>query len=87
MKEYTKEEVLQQFEISCDVFYKTEETGDYKTANKEQKRFIKIFKYFEKNQEFAVECLKELLQSENIVISNRANFMENRGRENSFFRF
>ena len=72
MKKYTKEEVLQQFKMSCDVFYETEKTGDYKTGNKEQTKFIRIFKYFEKNIEFANECLKELLKSENVVVSNRA---------------
>lgn len=72
MKKYTKEEVLQQFEISCDIMYQTEETGDYKTANKEQTKLIKIFKYFEKNRKFAMECIKEMLHNESVVVNTKA---------------
>lgn len=72
MKKYTKEEVLRQFEISCDIIYRTSETGDYKTGNKEQPKLIRIFKYLEKNIEFAIECMKELLCYESVVVSNRA---------------
>lgn len=72
MKKCSKEEVLQQFELSCDIIYQASETGDYKTGNKEQPKLMKIFKHFEKNIEFAMECLKELLCSENAVASNKA---------------
>ena len=72
MKTYTKEEVLQQFELSCDIIYRADETGDYKTCNKEGAKLIKIFKYFEKNTEFAMECIKEMLHNESVVISNYA---------------
>ncbi len=72
MKKYSKEDVLHQFEVSCDILYQSDETGDYKTGNREQQKLVKIFKYFEKNRAFAMECLKELLYKENVVVSNRA---------------
>lgn len=72
MKKYSKEDIIQRFKESCDIIYRCSETGDYKTGNKEQPKLVKIFKYFEKNKEFAMECLKELLQSENVVVSNKA---------------
>ncbi len=72
MKKYAKEEVLQQFKDSCDIIYRCNETGDYKTGNKEQPKLIKIFKYFEKNREFAMECIKELLCDESVVVSTKA---------------
>ena len=72
MKKYTKEEVIQQFKNSCDIIYQCNETGDYKTSNKEQPKLLKIFKYFEKNVEFAMECIKELLCDESVVVSTKA---------------
>lgn len=72
MKKYSKEDIIHRFETSCDILYRSDETGDYKTGNKEQPKLIKIFKYFENNREFATECLKVLLQNESVVVSNRA---------------
>lgn len=72
MKKYSKEDILRQFEVSCDILYHSDETGDYKTGNKEQRKLVKIFKYFENNTVFAVDCLRELLQNESVVVSNRA---------------
>ncbi len=72
MKKYTKEEIMNQFELSCDIIYRSNETGDYKSGNKEQPKLMRIFKHFEENQDFAMECLKELLQNESVVISTKA---------------
>ena len=72
MKKYSKEEVLQQFKLSCDIIYQASETGDYKTGNKEQPKLMRIFKYFEKNIEFAMECLKEMIHNERADVSNKA---------------
>lgn len=72
MKIHSKEDVLHQFEVSCDILYRSDETGDYITGNREQQKLVKIFKYFEKNRVFATECLKVLLHNENVVVSNRA---------------
>lgn len=72
MKKYTKEDVIQKIETSCDVLHRCSETGDYKTANKEQPQLIKIFKCFEKNTELAMECLKVLMNSESVVVSTKS---------------
>ncbi len=72
MKKYTKEDIIQRFETSCDILYRCSETGDYKTGNKEQPKLVRIFKYFEENREFAMECLKELLTKESVVVTNKA---------------
>ncbi len=72
MKKYTKEEIFEQFEVICAILYRSNETGDYKTGNKEYKKLVKIFKYFEENKEFAIDCLKELLYNESVVVSNKA---------------
>lgn len=72
MKGHSKEDIIQRFKASCDIIYRCSETGDYKTGNKEQPKLVKIFKYFEKNIEFAMECIKELLQNESVVVSTKA---------------
>lgn len=72
MKKYTKEDIIQRFETSCDILYRCSETGDYKTGNKEQPKLVRIFKYFEENREFAMECLKELLTKGSVVVTNKA---------------
>ena len=72
MKECSKEEIIQRFKESCDIIYRCSETGDYKTGNKEQPKLVKIFKYFEKNKEFAMDCIKDLLKNESVVVSTKA---------------
>lgn len=72
MKKYSKEEVLKQYEESGKIMYQATLDGDYKTNNKEWARLLKIYKYFEKNREFAMDCIKELLNSENVVIRTKA---------------
>lgn len=68
MKKYSKEEVLKQYEESGKIMYQATLEGDYKTNNKEGKRLLKIFKYFENDREFAMDCLKDMLNSENVVV-------------------
>lgn len=72
MKKYSKEEVLRQYEESAKIMYQATLDGDYKANNKEGKRLLKIFKYFETNREFARECIKDMLNSESIVVRTDA---------------
>ena len=46
--------------------------GDYKANNKEGKRLLKFFKYFEIDREFARECIKDMLNRENVVVRTEA---------------
>ena len=72
MKKYTKEEVLKQYEESCEIMRQATLTGDYKANNRECKKLIKFFKYFENNREFAMECINEMLKSDNVVVRTEA---------------
>ena len=72
MKKNTKEDIIQRFEASCDIQYRCSENGDYKTGNKEQTKLLRIFKFFEENRELAMECLKELLKKESVVVTTKA---------------
>lgn len=72
MKKYTKEEVLKQYEESGKIMYRATLDGDYKANNKEGKRLLKIFKYFETDREFARECIKDMLNSKNVVVRTEA---------------
>lgn len=72
MKKYSKEEVLRQYEESGKIMYQATLDGDYKANNKEGKRLLKIFKYFETDREFAWDCIKDMLNSENVVVRTDA---------------
>ena len=72
MKNYNKKEVLKQYEESGRIIYQSTMTGEYKKGNKEGKKLLNIYKYFEKNREFALDCINELLKSENVVIRTKA---------------
>ena len=72
MKKYDKESVIEQFEKSGPIMYRATLDGDYKVNNKEVKKLISIFKVFEKNIEFANECLEILLTSKNVVVRTKA---------------
>lgn len=72
MNKYSKEEVLRQYEESGEIMYQATMVGDYKTNNKEGKRLLRIFKYFEENREFALDCIHEMLQSQNVVVRTDA---------------
>lgn len=47
-------------------------SGDYKTNNREGQKLLKLFKLFEKDHDLAVECIGELLKSNNVVIRTKA---------------
>ncbi len=72
MKKYTKEEVISIFELSGEKTYHAMLEGDYKTNNKEFAKTTKIFKYFEKNIDFAKECIDALLKSSNVAVRLKA---------------
>lgn len=72
MKKYSKEEIVEQYEKSGKIMYQATLDGDYKTNNREGKRLLKFFKYFEDNREFAVECINDMLCSENVVVRAKA---------------
>ncbi len=72
MKKYSKEEILKQYEESGKIMYQATLDGDYKTNNKEGARLLKIYKYFEKNREFAMDCIKDMLKSENVIVRTDA---------------
>lgn len=72
MKKYNKEDILKQYEESGRIMYKATLEGDYKANNKEGKKLIKIFKYFENDREFARSCIMDLFNSENVVVKTEA---------------
>lgn len=72
MKKYSKEEVLRQYEESGKIMYQATLDGNYKANNREGRRLLKIFKYFEINREFASDCIKDMLNSENVVVRTKA---------------
>ncbi|MBQ8262788.1 MAG: hypothetical protein IJZ00_10920 [Lachnospiraceae bacterium] len=72
MKKYSKEEVLRQYEESGKIMYQATLDGDYKANNREGRRLLKIFKYFEINREFASDYIKDMLNSENVVVRTKA---------------
>ena len=72
MKKYSKEEVLRQYEESGKIMYQATLDGEYKANNKEGKRLLNFFKYFENDREFARECIKDMLNSENVVVRTEA---------------
>ena len=67
-----KDEILKIYEEAGELMYQATLDGDYKTNNREGKKLIKIFKYFEENKVFAMECINEMFQSQNVVIQMEA---------------
>lgn len=72
MKKYTKEEVLRKYEECGKLIYQAGLNGDYKTHNREGAKLVRIFKYFEKNREFALDCINDMFCSENSVVRTKA---------------
>lgn len=72
MKIFDKESIIQQYEDSGEILYKSTLAGDYKACNKEGKKLIKIYKILEKDKEFAWECISEMLKSSNVVVRAKA---------------
>lgn len=57
---------------SCQIMQEATLSGDYKKNNAEGKKVIKIFKTFEKDLQFAQDCLAILLNDDNIVVRTKA---------------
>lgn len=72
MKPMKKEDIIKQYEISGEIIYRSTLTGDYKANNKEGAKLVRIFKKFEEDETFAMECIGELLKSDNIVVRTEA---------------
>lgn len=72
MRKYSKEEVIRQYEDSGKMMYQATLNGDYKTNNKEGEKLVQIFKYFEHNKEFAMDCINDMVRSENVVVRTKA---------------
>ena len=72
MKKLDKTSILKQFEESGKLMYNGTLTGDYKTCNRENDKLIKIYKFFEKDKDFAWECISEMLKSSNVVVRAKA---------------
>ena len=72
MKQMLKEDIILQYEISGKIIYDATYSGDYKTNNREGKKLLKIYKVFEKNPEFAKECIPLLLDSDNVFVRTEA---------------
>lgn len=69
---YNKDDVLKIYEEIGQIMYYATLEGDYETNNREGDKLVEIFKYFEKNREFAVCCITDMLQSENVVVRSKA---------------
>ena len=72
MKLLDKETIIRQHEEIGQIIFEAACCGDYKTHNREGAKLIKIFKMFEKNPDFAMECIDELLKSNNVVARTNA---------------
>ena len=72
MKESQVKLILNQYEKSGKIMYEATLCGDYKANNREGKKLIKIFKKFEKDHDMAMQCIPELMKSDNVVIRSKA---------------
>jgi hypothetical protein len=73
MKLKSKDDVIEQYISSCKIMYDATLSGDYKTNHAEGKQIIKAFKLLEKDLQFAEECLKTLLENDNVVVKTKAS--------------
>lgn len=71
MIQLDKEKILQQYETSGEIMFEACHNGDWRKHDREGTKLIKIFKTFEKNPDFAMECIEELLKSENVVVRTK----------------
>ncbi|MCH1939874.1 hypothetical protein [Holdemania massiliensis] len=72
VKDWSKENIIKQFKKSGDVMMRATLEGDYKKNNKEGKKLTEIFKQFEANTKLAMNCLPELMKSNNVVVKTKA---------------
>lgn len=68
MKQMDKNEIINQYETSGKIMFEEIHNGDWKKHDREGAKLLKIFKMFEKNPDFAMECIEELLKSKNVVV-------------------
>lgn len=71
MKLMSKEEIISQYETSGKIMFEEIHDGNWKKHDKEGAKLLKIFKMFEKNPDFAMECIDELLKSKNVVVRSK----------------
>ena len=72
MKKYSKEEVIKLCKQCCEIMHEATLNGDYKANNKAGEKLIKVFKYFENNREFAMDCIEELIKNDdNVVLKSK----------------
>ena len=68
MRKYSKEEIIKLYEECGRIMYQATLDGDYIANNRAGRKLVNIYKYFENNREFAMDCINELMQNENVVI-------------------
>ena len=67
MQQMDKEAIIRQYETSGKIMFDEIHNGDWKKHDREGAKLLEIFKMFEKNPDFAMECIEELLKSNNVV--------------------
>lgn len=67
-----KEKILGQYEKSGEIIYHATLNGDYKSNNREGAKLVRIFKLFEQDEAFAMECIEDLIKSNNVVVRAEA---------------
>lgn len=72
MIKYSKADIVKLYEENGRIMYQATLDGDYKANNKAGQKLVKVFKYFEDNKEFAIDCINELMQSQNVVVRTKA---------------
>lgn len=71
MKRMNKEEIISQYETSGKIMFEEIHNGDWKKHDREGAKLLKIYKMFETDPDFAMECIEELLKSENVVVRSK----------------
>jgi len=71
MKRMDKAEIILQYETSGRIMFEEIHNGDWKKHDREGTKLLRIFKMLEKDPDFAMECIDELLKSENVVVRSK----------------
>ena len=67
-----KKKIIKQYEESGKIMFETCHNGDWKKHDREGTKLVNIFnKIFDKNLDFAMECIEEMLKSENVVVRTK----------------
>lgn len=72
MKEKKEEDIIKQYIKSGKITYNSTFTGEYRKANREHAKLIKIFKYLEENIPVAKKILPQLLDYPNVQVRTKA---------------